>query len=146
MFLLIPSTLLAKHKMAQVGPATNIMLSCIALVLVVFTVTGSTFSYFNFCIMKEYLHIPCPGCGVTTGLKSFLLFEFHEAFLSNPCSLFIGCGMLLSFIASLSHLLFKQLLSREVLLQFIRWQNLILAIALFINYIFTITKTFYLWL
>ena len=55
-------------------------------------------------------------------------------------------GLLLSFFASLSHLLFKQLPGKEGLLQFIRTQNILLAIALLINYIFTITKTFYLWL
>ena len=36
------------------------------------------------CIIKEVLHIPCPGCGMTRAIFSALRFDFVQAFAYHP--------------------------------------------------------------
>jgi hypothetical protein len=38
------------------------------------------------CLMQWALHRPCPGCGVTTGLRSLISLDLGRAWHSNPAS------------------------------------------------------------
>jgi hypothetical protein len=38
------------------------------------------------CLMQWALHRPCPGCGVTTGLRSLISLNLPAAWRSNPAS------------------------------------------------------------
>lgn len=62
---------------------------------------------FYVCPVKYFLHIPCPGCGLTRGFVSILHFHFIDAFYDNalsiPIFLILGCAVLFTLI----DLLFK---------------------------------------
>lgn len=36
------------------------------------------------CIFQRFLHIPCPGCGMTRALKALLALDFKAAFSYHP--------------------------------------------------------------
>lgn len=38
----------------------------------------------RFCPLVQIVGFPCPGCGVTRGVTSILLFRYREAFSYNP--------------------------------------------------------------
>ncbi|MDF3006033.1 MAG: hypothetical protein K0S22_2505 [Oscillospiraceae bacterium] len=41
--------------------------------------------YIHFgCIFQRFLHIPCPGCGMTRAIKSVLVLDLVAAFLYHP--------------------------------------------------------------
>lgn len=41
--------------------------------------------YIHFsCIYQRFLHIPCPGCGMTRAIKSVLALDLVSAFLYHP--------------------------------------------------------------
>jgi len=41
------------------------------------------YSHFG-CIFQRFLHLPCPGCGMTRAVKSVLLLNWKDAFLYHP--------------------------------------------------------------
>lgn len=145
MFLFIPSTLLARHTAVRVRPASNMIISNAVVVLFVLAVSGSSFAGFNVCLLKQIAHIPCPGCGVTTGLAELFRLNFSRAFQSNPCSLVIGAGMLVSLIVAIFMACSNKPTGEEALLRLARKGNVILAFTLILNYFFTIIKINHLW-
>ncbi len=36
------------------------------------------------CLFQAFLHIPCPGCGMTRAYISLLHLDFRQAFMWNP--------------------------------------------------------------
>ena len=45
----------------------------------------------HFCLLQRYLHIPCPGCGVTHSMLAMLRLNVLQAWHFNPAGvLFIG--------------------------------------------------------
>ena len=62
---------------------------------------------FYVCPVKYFLHIPCPGCGLTRGFVSILHFRFTAAFYDNilsiPIFLILGCAVLFTLIDLLFH-------------------------------------------
>jgi hypothetical protein len=55
-------------------------------------------SDFFVCPVKHFLHIPCPGCGLTRGFIAILHFRFYDAlrynFLSIPLFMMLGSATL----------------------------------------------------
>ena len=47
----------------------------------------------HLCLMKTLLHVPCPGCGITTGLRSLIALNIPAAWRANPASLIIFVGL-----------------------------------------------------
>lgn len=41
----------------------------------------------HFCLLRHFLGIPCPGCGVTHSLIALERMQFREAWLSNPAGI-----------------------------------------------------------
>jgi uncharacterized protein DUF2752 len=62
----------------------------------------------HFCLAQEFLHIPCPGCGITRSIIDLARFEFRKAWDANPA------GFLLLFLFSF------QLFARPIALIFPR--------------------------
>ena len=54
------------------------------------------------CFFKRFLHIPCPGCGMTRALRELIKFHFFKAFslniMSIPFAIFLICFNILLFI------------------------------------------------
>lgn len=46
------------------------------------------------CLMRYLLHLPCPGCGITTGLLFILKGDFRSALHANPAALGIATFLL----------------------------------------------------
>ena len=56
----------------------------IALIIVIYLVVIRTV-FKAVCPMVIITGLPCPGCGMTRSLISFLQFRFKESFVYNPC-------------------------------------------------------------
>ena len=41
----------------------------------------------HFCLLRHFLGIPCPGCGITHSLMAIEQMQFREAWVSNPAGL-----------------------------------------------------------
>jgi hypothetical protein len=44
----------------------------------------------HFCLMKKFLGIPCPGCGISHSLMAAFSFDLAEAWLTNPAGIAIA--------------------------------------------------------
>lgn len=49
----------------------------------------------HFCLMKKFLGIPCPGCGISHSLMAALQFDLARAWFANPAG--IGVALLFAF-------------------------------------------------
>lgn len=45
------------------------------------------------CLSKQFLHIPCPSCGITRALMEAIRGNFMSAMLINPLWLVAGVGL-----------------------------------------------------
>jgi len=49
----------------------------------------------HFCLMKNFLGIPCPGCGISHSLMAAFRFDLARAWFANPAG--VGVAMLFAF-------------------------------------------------
>ena len=49
------------------------------------------------CLFKRFLHIPCPGCGMTRAVVSLIRFDFASACHYHPCVFIMPLVVLLIF-------------------------------------------------
>ena len=49
----------------------------------------------HFCLMRKFLGIPCPGCGISHSIMAALQFNLARAWLANPAG--IGVALLFAF-------------------------------------------------
>lgn len=49
----------------------------------------------HFCLMKKFLGIPCPGCGISHSVMAAFQFKLAKAWLANPAG--IGVALLFAF-------------------------------------------------
>jgi len=45
----------------------------------------------HICLMRRFLHIPCPGCGVLHAVASLLRLDFVQAWHFNPAGIALAC-------------------------------------------------------
>lgn len=81
-----------KQRIIKLVKPTAIILAIGFTYIIIHKLTG----FGIFCPYNKFLHIYCPGCGVSRMILHLLRFEFYEAFSSN-CVLFC---MLPVFIAA----------------------------------------------
>lgn len=53
----------------------------------------------HFCLAKTLLHVPCPGCGVTTGLLALSRLDFAGGWRANPASVLFALSLLFALTA-----------------------------------------------
>lgn len=137
MFLLIPSTILKKRNIGYIKPAYNLIISTV-FIISFFSFQMSIKTNFNFCIIKKLMDFPCPGCGITRGMNYFFQFEFHNSFYSNPCSIIIGLGIIVTVVLAILNIIWSKRFSENLFLKSIRYCNIFLAVLLSLNYLITI--------
>jgi Protein of unknown function (DUF2752) len=49
----------------------------------------------HFCLMKKFLGIPCPGCGISHSVMAAFRLDMAKAWFANPAG--IGVALLFSF-------------------------------------------------
>ncbi|EKQ56029.1 MULTISPECIES: DUF2752 domain-containing protein [unclassified Clostridium] len=59
------------------------------------------------CVIHDYLHLYCPGCGGTRAVKALLNFDLVKSFLCNPFVLYLVGIFLYYYIGSTVTLLTK---------------------------------------
>lgn len=102
------------------GLKNTLLLTLIYLcLLIVFQVLGLN------CIFKHFLHIPCPGCGMSRALYSALRLEFATAFGYHP--MFWSIPILYLYLLFGGKLLNKKWLDIPILI--------LIAVGFLINWI-----------
>lgn len=61
-----------------------VLLRQILILLLIALLGGTALVYHIPCLFLRYLHIPCPGCGMTRAVISALHCDFKAAFLHHP--------------------------------------------------------------
>jgi len=70
---------------------------------------------FNFkCLLKEYLNIECPGCGLTRAFKSMLQLNFIDAFNYNILSIPLFFILLVFNILIIYDIIFNKKISNKL--------------------------------
>ena len=44
----------------------------------------------SFCLARRFLHVPCPGCGILTGLTAIVHGDFSHAYGINPAAFVVA--------------------------------------------------------
>jgi hypothetical protein len=68
-----------------------ILISTLAILLVVPIILHVP----HFCLMKKFLGIPCPGCGISHSVMAAFQFDLAKAWFANPAG--IGIALLFAF-------------------------------------------------
>jgi hypothetical protein len=68
-----------------------ILISTLAILLVVPVIPHVP----HFCLMKKFLGIPCPGCGISHSVMAVLQLDLAKAWLANPAG--IAVALLFAF-------------------------------------------------
>ncbi len=58
----------------------------------------------HLCLSRLLWHTPCPGCGITTGVREIARFHWAAAWQSNPASFPVSAGLLLQATSGLAEL------------------------------------------
>lgn len=53
----------------------------------------------HFCLAQFLFHLPCPGCGITTGLRAILHADWRGACVANPASLMLAAFLVFQLLA-----------------------------------------------
>jgi hypothetical protein len=62
----------------------------------------------SFCLIKRFLHIPCPSCGVTRSVIAILHGHLYSALLLNPLGFIVLAIMLIAPVLIVHDLLQKR--------------------------------------
>ena len=97
------------------------------------------------CLIKRITHIPCPSCGSTRAVLSFIHGDFLQALYINPLGILIAGIMLVTPV----WILFDVITGKETLLNFYRQTEIVLkkpgiaiplVLLVLINWIWNIVK------
>jgi uncharacterized protein DUF2752 len=87
-----PRWILAKLRVPErIQNHFAILISTLAILLVVPIIPHVP----HFCLMKELLGIPCPGCGISHSIMAAFQFDLAKAWFANPAG--IGVALLFAF-------------------------------------------------
>ena len=92
----------------------------------------------HICLMEYFLNLPCPGCGVLTGILALMSLDFSGSLSSNPLALVIVLYFILDTIMEISFRLKFIQLSNKFRFKIVS-NNIILYFALG-NWILTLTR------
>jgi hypothetical protein len=95
-FHLIPIGLL---KRLGVSDRAVLHVSLFASAVLVVLATPLLKSVPHFCLAQFLFHLPCPGCGITTGLRALLHADWRSAVLANPASLMLAAFLIFQLLA-----------------------------------------------
>ena len=59
----------------------------------------------SFCLFQHFLHIPCPGCGITSSVYAVLSGNYTTAWKYNPCGFLVVTALLGQSLVSALELL-----------------------------------------
>ena len=94
----------------------------------------------HLCLMRTLLHLPCPGCGVTSSLRALLHLRPLAAWQANPAGIMLGLFLLLQAVRSFRTLLVPSLPLRPAWPSFkLRW----VTAALFLVWMFRLLEAFH---
>ncbi len=91
------------------------------------------------CLFKKYLHIPCPGCGLTRSFKAIFKLDFINAFKYNILGIPLFISILLFLITYIISFIFKKDYINK-LFKFYTKYSLIIIIFILISWIYNIIK------
>ena len=80
------------------------------------------------CPVKNYLHIPCPGCGFQTSFIALLKGDIISSFQYHPVTI----PLLLFFLFALLQLIFRFRYGNKIIV----YSYLFIAVLLLTNYIY----------
>ncbi|MBI4126960.1 MAG: DUF2752 domain-containing protein [Deltaproteobacteria bacterium] len=78
----------------------------------------------NWCLVSHFLHIPCPGCGLTTSIIELLQGHVRQSVATHPLGIIVAVWVVLCCLRLHAHV---SLRVREVLgvsfvvVLFLRW-------------------------
>ena len=71
-----------------------LIFAALGMLLAAFIVVGDIFPSFVVCPVRRFLHLKCPGCGMTGAIGDMIKMDFHSAFRRNifflPILLYLG--------------------------------------------------------
>jgi Protein of unknown function (DUF2752) len=70
-----------------ISEQNRVHLNAFLSVLLVFLLAPVLVRIPHLCLLRHFLGIPCPGCGVTHSLIAVERMQFREAWLSNPAGI-----------------------------------------------------------
>ncbi|MBQ7580444.1 MAG: DUF2752 domain-containing protein [Clostridia bacterium] len=73
-------------------------IAAIGAMMAAFIVLGRIFPNFYICPVRRFLHLKCPGCGMTGAFLDFLRLDFASAMGQNALSLPIIAYLLYVFV------------------------------------------------
>lgn len=87
----------------------------------------------SFCLFEHFLHIPCPGCGITSSVYAIFSGHYVAAWSYNPCGFLVVTALLgQSFFSALELL---SVVNSGARLTFALQSNTILTICLLSNWL-----------
>lgn len=81
----------------------------------------------SFCLLQRFAGVPCPGCGITTGIRALLHGDVALAWTCNPSTLFVALFYLAHLFGSLA--LSLQILQPEDWARLVRTSDRLLFVA-----------------
>jgi hypothetical protein len=94
--LLLPNWLLARLALT---PAQRIHLNAFASILVAAAATPLAVKLPHICLFQYFLHIPCPGCGITHALFALARLDVSTAWHANPAGIILAAFLVSQLIA-----------------------------------------------
>jgi len=94
--LIFPNWLLARTALT---PAQRIHLNAFASILVAAAAAPLLLRLPHVCLFQYFLHIPCPGCGITHALVALTRFDVAAAWLANPAGLVLAAFFAVQLLA-----------------------------------------------
>lgn len=122
-----------QKRLIRIIKPTVIILAIGFIYIIVHRLTGLTV----FCPFYQFLHIYCPGCGISRMFFHLARFEIAEAFSSN-CVIF--CMLPIALIMALYHA-YKYLRYGSAKLN--KFENVLIYIAIGILVVFAIVRNLY---
>jgi hypothetical protein len=93
---LLPDWMLAR---LAISPAQRLHLTALASTLLALIAAPMLVRAPHFCLFQTFLHVPCPGCGITHALLAIARLDFAAAWRANPAGFVVGAFFALQLIA-----------------------------------------------
>lgn len=89
--------------------------------------------YTNFsvpCIFKHFLHIPCPGCGLTRAFREILKLNFIKAFSYNYLSIIILIVLIILNIAMVIDIIKDKNITNKIINKITKYSYIIIILLI----------------
>ena len=80
-------------------PAQRVHLNAFASILVAAAGAPRVVRLPHVCLFQYFLHIPCPGCGITHALFALGRLDISAAWHANPAGIFVATFIAFQFVA-----------------------------------------------